>query len=127
MGIATRTCELNDTVGVWSGDVPICSRKYLLAVKILMLQFYYLVVVLPLAILCTNLTSPKNGGINFTMDSFTDFSLETNATYYCDHGFSLNGNKAMRTCEQDDQLDTRGVWSGVAPTCYGKTGILGVI
>ena len=41
VGNAIRTCELNDTVGVWSGEVPICSRKYLLAAEILIMQFLY--------------------------------------------------------------------------------------
>ena len=64
-----------------------------------------------------------NGGINFTMDSFTNFSLGTNATYYCDNGFSLNGSKVERTCIQDNQKDTFGIWTGKAPKCYGNTEI----
>ena len=61
-----------------------------------------------------------NGSINFTVDDTPDYILGTFATYYCKSGFSLNGSQAVRICEQDNQDDTIGVWSGNAYQCYRK-------
>ena len=41
------------------------------------------------------------------------------ATHSCSVGFSLVG-EANRTCEDDNQLDTEGVWSGSPASCQCK-------
>ena len=61
-----------------------------------------------------------NGSISYTTDDTPDVALGTHATYSCSFGFSLNGSEAVRTCEQDNQDDTIGVWSGNASQCYRK-------
>ena len=40
------------------------------------------------------------------------------AQYSCEPGYSLMG-PSNRTCMDDDQADTDGVWSGEDPTCIG--------
>ena len=49
-------------------------------------------------------------------DSRARYELGTIATHHCDYHYFLEG-KEERTCVQDDQIDTTGVWNGTAPTC----------
>ena len=49
--------------------------------------------------------APENGQVSVEEVTFTSV-----ATYSCDDGFMLNGNK-RRTCQAD------GTWSGDNPTC----------
>ena len=49
----------------------------------------------------------------------TNLTVGTIATHACNEGFSLDG-QSTRTCMDDDQADTIGVWSGEMPTCIGK-------
>ena len=44
--------------------------------------------------------------------------MGTIATHACNQGFTLDG-QSTRTCMDDDQADTIGVWSGVVPSCRG--------
>lgn len=66
-----------------------------------------------------SLENITNGGINYTIDKIPDFDLDTNATYFCNYGYSLNGTEAVRTCKKDNQEDTVGYWSGNPPLCHG--------
>ena len=70
------------------------------------------------AIVCPALDELENGHIMYDIDNTTDFALNTVATHACNEGFSLVG-QATRTCMDDDQADTIGVWSKVAPSCQG--------
>ena len=45
----------------------------------------------------------------------TEYDLGTVVSLMCDRGFDLVGDP-RRTCEDDDQADTIGVWSGTT-TC----------
>ena len=56
---------------------------------------------------CGNLTDPANGTVNDT-----DRTFGQTATYSCDTGYSLVGDRT-RTCQAS------GSWSGSAPTCQG--------
>ena len=68
--------------------------------------------------MCPALEELENGQITYDIDSTTDFALDAVATHACNEGFSLVG-EATRTCMDDDQADTIGVWSEVAPSCQG--------
>ena len=57
--------------------------------------------------------------VTYTADTTADFSFGTIATHTCNTGFALVGG-VTRTCEDDDQADTVGVWSGEAPSCKGR-------
>ena len=57
--------------------------------------------------------------ITYVPDITIYFEIGTVATHVCDDGFSLVGDMT-RTCMDDDQADTIGVWSGTAPTCLRK-------
>ena len=57
---------------------------------------------------CGNLTDPANGNVTHT----TGTDLGQTATYRCDTGYNLVGDRT-RTCQ------ARGNWSGNAPTCQG--------
>ena len=67
-----------------------------------------------------NLGNHPNGNITYGVDDTPDYDLGTNAIYNCNYGYSLNGTN-VRTCVQDDQLDTVGNWSGRMPTCERKS------
>ena len=60
-----------------------------------------------------------NGAVTYATDTMANFELGTVATHSCDNGFSLQG-PVVRTCMDDDGMDTVGVWNGTAPTCARK-------
>ena len=68
------------------------------------------------AIECNDLEAIANGSISYMEDSRARYELGTIATHHCDYHYFLEG-KEERTCVQDDQIDTTGVWNGTAPTC----------
>ena len=70
------------------------------------------------AIECPSL-SLTNGMVTYTADTIADFSIGTFATHTCNAGFALVGGMT-RTCIDDDQADTVGVWSSTAPSCEGN-------
>ena len=53
----------------------------------------------------------------------SNLTVGTIATHTCTEGFALDG-QSTRTCLDDDQADTIGVWSEVAPSCRGVFGQL---
>ena len=57
--------------------------------------------------------------VTYAVDATPDFAIETVATHTCGSGFSLVGD-ISRTCIEDDQSDTVGVWGGTAPICEGN-------
>ena len=59
-------------------------------------------------IVCEKLNNPDNGVVEFTSTIFGSI-----ATYTCNEGFVLNGNK-KRECT------VTGKWSGIEPSCYRK-------
>ena len=67
------------------------------------------------AIECPSL-SLTDGSVAYAADTSPDFSIGTIATHTCSAGFVLVEDET-RTCMDDDQADTIGVWSGIAPTC----------
>ena len=70
-------------------------------------------------ITCSSLDPPSNGKISYDSDREDSFGVGTIATYMCSAGYALIGS-VSRTCMDDDQQDTVGVWNGNAPTCEGK-------
>lgn len=69
-------------------------------------------------ILCPPLHELINGSIEYSEIPRSDYELGTNATHECQYRYFLNGIKnRIRTCEQDDQNDTVGIWSQQPPTC----------
>ena len=63
--------------------------------------------------------SLTDGSVTYAADTSPDFSIGTMAIHACAAGFALVGD-VTRTCMDDDQADTTGVWSGSAPTCARK-------
>lgn len=56
----------------------------------------------------------------YSADTVAPFEFGTVATLSCHNGFFLDGDD-VRVCEDDNQLDTVGVWSGSNnATCDGK-------
>ena len=71
----------------------------------------------PTAIKCPPL-SLENGQVDYTNGNMSEYDLGTLALLMCDLGFLLVG-QPRRTCVDDDQADTIGVWSGTT-TCQRK-------
>ncbi|XP_064386678.1 E-selectin-like [Halichondria panicea] len=93
-GGTTRTCGSD---GVWSGSAPVCQ-----------------------SIECPPLAGITNGFITYTIDNTPNYDLGTVATYVCDAGFVLDlslGRSEIRTCIDDNGLDTIGVFDRQAPRC----------
>ena len=103
-----------DTMGQWNGSAPLCESKVYSNIFIMHVLCY----ILHAVIVCSALDEPENGQITYDAESMTDFALDTIATHTCNEGFSLVG-QFTRTCIDDDQADTMGVWSGSAPSCQG--------
>ena len=61
--------------------------------------------------------------IAYATDTTPQFEIGTVATHSCNAGYTLVGDM-IRTCEDDDQADIVGVWSGTAPTCERKQIVL---
>ena len=77
--------------------------------------FHFLITVIE----CPSL-SLTNGIITyFAVDTIPDIVIGTVATHTCDAGFTLVGD-VTRNCEEDNQADTVGVWSGSPPSCDCK-------
>ena len=70
--------------------------------------------------MCSPLDPLAIGSISYSPDSGGNFTIGTTATYSCSAGFALVGGDSIRSCMDDDQVDTEGVWSGTAPTCQGR-------
>ena len=76
------------------------------------------------AITCPALKSVANGSISYfaeLMNNTDRVDIGVVAYYSCVPGFSLAG-PSNRTCMNDDQADTEGVWSGEDPSCLGTVG-----
>ncbi len=72
------------------------------------------------AITCPALFAPANGQVTFVTDTTAPYDFATVATYTCNTGYGLIGGDVSRSCG-GDMSNTTGVWSGVVPTCEGKT------
>ena len=68
--------------------------------------------------MCTELTEPMNGQIDYSTDSVAPFEFGTVATYTCSQGYELDGNPT-RTCGGDG-TSPNGTWSGSSPACVGQ-------
>ncbi len=77
-----------------------------------------------IAIECQSLPDIENGVISYTTDMTANYTLGTMATYICNAGFALDfsatNSSASRTCENDDGVDTLGVWRDAPPACVCK-------
>ncbi len=72
------------------------------------------------AITCPSLLDIKNGTLSYNRDvNDSNYLFNTSVTYSCNEGFFLNVNGAeeVRTCQDDEDNDAEGMWSGEAPTC----------
>ena len=109
-----RTCtDGGDGVGgVFIGVAPTCDRKCSLLIFILWTycKLCSLSPASPPAILCPMLPGIDNGFITYSPDTVADFDQGTVATYTCNQGFNLQGERE-RMCQID------GTFSGTAPIC----------
>ena len=64
----------------------------------------------PLAILCPVLPGIDNGFITYSPDTVANFDQGTVATYMCNQGFNLQGDRE-RVCQ------INGTFSGIEPLC----------
>ena len=71
--------------------------------------------------LCIELTAPTDGNVAFHTTSQL-IEVGTDATYYCDPGYSLVGEKT-RTCKNPSK-GTLGIWNGHTPRCKTVSVIL---
>ena len=71
------------------------------------------------AVMCSPLDQLDDGSISYSPDSGGNFTIGTTATYSCSADFALVGGDNIRSCMDDDQADTEGVWSGTASRCEG--------
>ena len=69
--------------------------------------------------MCSNLSAPLNGSINFFVGMTPTFDFMTTAMYECDPGFVLSGGDEVRICEEGP-MEAIGEWSGAEPACNGK-------
>ena len=60
-----------------------------------------------------------NAMVSSFVDTTAEFEIMTIAIHTCNAGFALVGD-VTRTCADDDQADTVGVWSGSPPYCDRK-------
>ena len=124
VGDKQRVCvddDQLDTIGQWNGSVSCEGELFEPATEIHICptHFVYNTCISPLAaIVCPALDELENGQITYDVDNATDFALDTIAMHTCNKGYSLVG-QFIRTCMDDDQMDTIGVWSEVAPSCQG--------
>ncbi len=73
-----------------------------------------------MALSCEGLSPPTNGGVNVQAgpNSLT-YGLGSVATYSCDPGYALVGQRT-RTCQDNNGgTVTMGTWSGAPPLCQG--------
>ncbi len=116
VGNVSITCEQEGVVGMWSNDVPTCVGKKL-SIKVCSYDSFVFFSVT--AIECSMVNALPNGTVMYSVDTVAPFEFDTVATLSCDNGFFLVGDD-VRVCEDDDQLDTVGVWSESNATCEGK-------
>ena len=72
---------------------------------------------------CLILPAFVNGMIVYATDVNPNFDLGTTATYSCDDGYTLDlsfGGVEVRTCFDDGDDDSEGVFSGQKPVCVRK-------
>ena len=75
-----------------------------------------------IAVECEPLDAIANGFITYADDTTPNFDLGTTATYACNEGFflDLSVGDRVRTCEDDNDMDALGEFSGLAPSCVCK-------
>ena len=64
-------------------------------------------------VVCSSLGTRANGQITYSPDATSPHDFGTVATFTCNTGFSLRGDR-MRTCGSGE------VWSGSSPVCVGE-------
>ncbi len=71
---------------------------------------------------CPVLPVFANGMVSYATYMTPDFDLGTTATYSCDDGYTLDLSIGVevRTCIDDGNNDTEGVFSGQEPACVRK-------
>ena len=107
-----RTCQGNgfSPFGLWSGEAPSCRGIQKIDSSFLSL----FALCSYTGITCTSLSQINNGLVAY---SSSPFNFGTTATYTCNEGFFLQGDRT-RTCGGDGS-GLNGVWSGSAPVCAG--------
>ena len=76
------------------------------------------------AIECEPLTAIVNAIISYSTVGSPNYAFETVATYSCNFGFFMDltvGGSGTRTCGDDGDGNTLGVFSDTAPSCVGKS------
>ncbi len=118
-----RTCVDdidNDAEGVFDRQEPICIRK--LSGSSMIIFTIEIIISIFTAIMCPPPPTITNG-ISYSPDDTSDYDLGMEATYTCEAGFHLEGNK-VRMCLDDDGKDAIGMWSGHEPSCARKSLVL---
>ena len=70
---------------------------------------------------CPDIFDPYDGQVVFTDDRLAPFEYGTIASYSCNDGFTLIGDKSVRVCGGDGLSDL-GVWSGEDYICLSLEG-----
>ena len=98
--------------------LPLLSEKQFLSISSLLLK-KNIVCLIRTGITCSALPGIGNGTIMYSQnDTTVPYDFETIATYQCDEGFDLVGDKmARRTCAGDGSS----FWSGQPPNCSGTS------
>ena len=79
------------------------------------------ILILYIAIQCSSLNFSNNGKITYSsIETNGLYVLGTVATYSCSPGFGLNGTQS-RECIDDGSSGTVGRFSGMEPSCEGRT------
>ncbi len=68
--------------------------------------------------MCSLLTVPSNGNIDFATDTTVPYNFDTEATYYCDKGYDIVMGIETRICNGDGTTAV-GSWTGRTPSCGG--------
>ena len=97
----------------WGHGLEACQTVKVIIHSAFQLDSLYLSIT-HTVILCSVLTAPDNGTIEFSTTSL-QLGVGTTATYSCDPGYVLVG-ETTRTCE-DTNSGTTGAWSGDDPIC----------
>ncbi len=69
-------------------------------------------------IMCSSLTEPTNGDIEFATDTTAPYNFGTEATYSCEEGYDVVMGNTTRTCDGDGTT-IMGSWTDQTPSCGG--------
>ena len=110
-GYSQSVCKLSfyfRKIGVWSFPPPVCKRKHLVLLKMLLINHITSNYLTAAVRNCPALSAPQDGKVRVSGTNPGD-----RADYSCNGGFSLKG-VGWRKCQDNGQ------WTGEAPTCESE-------